>query len=246
MADEADESETIDDAERALIATIIEFGDTIVREVMVPRTDMVTVQSDFRVADVMEVVLLERLQPDARVRREHRRHRRHRLRQGPHAGRARRARVGRGERSSCGPPTSCPRPSGWPSCCARCSREVPHGDRDRRVRRHRRARHPRGPDRGARRRDRRRVRRRGPAGRAAPRRRHPGGRPALDRRGQRGARRRPARGRLGHGRRAAVLDPRQGGRRGRRGRGRRLPPAGREGPGPTDHARAASAPSGSD
>jgi len=58
VADEAHESETIDDAERALIREIIEFGDTIVREVMVPRTDMVTVQSDFRVADVMEVVLL--------------------------------------------------------------------------------------------------------------------------------------------------------------------------------------------
>ena len=43
----------------------------------------------------------------------------------------------------------------------------------------------------------------------------------LDRRGQRAAQRRPARGRLGHGRRAAVLDARQGGRRGRRGGGRR-------------------------
>jgi CBS domain containing-hemolysin-like protein len=58
VADEAHESETIDDAERALIREIIDFGDTIVREVMVPRTDMVTVQSDFRVADVMEIVLL--------------------------------------------------------------------------------------------------------------------------------------------------------------------------------------------
>jgi putative hemolysin len=58
VADEAHESATIDDAERALIREIIDFGDTIVREVMVPRTDMVTVQSDFRVADVMEIVLL--------------------------------------------------------------------------------------------------------------------------------------------------------------------------------------------
>ena len=44
----------------------------------------------------------------------------HRLRQGPDAGRARRARASAGERARCAPPTSCPRPSGWPSCCARC------------------------------------------------------------------------------------------------------------------------------
>jgi CBS domain containing-hemolysin-like protein len=58
VADEARESEAIDESERALIREIIEFGDTIAREVMVPRTDMITVQSDFRVADVMEIVLL--------------------------------------------------------------------------------------------------------------------------------------------------------------------------------------------
>ena len=44
--------------ERQLIESIIEFGDTMVREVMVPRPDMVTVDASFRVADVMEVVLL--------------------------------------------------------------------------------------------------------------------------------------------------------------------------------------------
>jgi len=58
VADEARESETIDASEAALIKEIIDFGDTIVREVMVPRTDMISVQSDFRVADVMEIVLL--------------------------------------------------------------------------------------------------------------------------------------------------------------------------------------------
>ncbi len=58
LTDEAAESESIEHEERVLIKQIIEFGDTIVREVMVPRTDMVSVGSDFRVADVMEVVLL--------------------------------------------------------------------------------------------------------------------------------------------------------------------------------------------
>jgi CBS domain containing-hemolysin-like protein len=48
----------IEEDERALIESIIEFGDTVVREVMVPRPDMVTVAGDFRVADVMEVMLL--------------------------------------------------------------------------------------------------------------------------------------------------------------------------------------------
>jgi putative hemolysin len=58
MADAAVEEEVLELEERELIGQIIEFGDTIVREVMVPRPDMVTVDTDFRVADVMEVVLL--------------------------------------------------------------------------------------------------------------------------------------------------------------------------------------------
>ncbi|MBI2708703.1 MAG: HlyC/CorC family transporter [Actinobacteria bacterium] len=58
VAADAVEAEAIEHEERVLIKQIIDFGDTIVREVMVPRTDMVTVGSNFRVADVMEVVLL--------------------------------------------------------------------------------------------------------------------------------------------------------------------------------------------
>jgi putative hemolysin len=52
------EEGVIEEDERALIESIIEFGDTVVREVMVPRPDMVTVPATFRAADVMEVVLL--------------------------------------------------------------------------------------------------------------------------------------------------------------------------------------------
>lgn len=58
VAAEAAQSKTIEADERRLIESIIEFGDTVVREVMVPRPDIVSVSSDFRVADVMEVVLL--------------------------------------------------------------------------------------------------------------------------------------------------------------------------------------------
>jgi putative hemolysin len=52
------EEGVIEEDERDLIESIIEFGDTIVREVMVPRPDMVTVTTRFRVGDVMEVFLL--------------------------------------------------------------------------------------------------------------------------------------------------------------------------------------------
>jgi CBS domain containing-hemolysin-like protein len=58
LADQAAEEEVIEHEERDLIESIIEFGDTTARQVMVPRPDMVTVDADFRVADAMEVVIL--------------------------------------------------------------------------------------------------------------------------------------------------------------------------------------------
>ena len=58
VADLAVEEDVIEEEERALIESVIELGDTVVREVMVPRPDMVTVISDFRIADAMEVVIL--------------------------------------------------------------------------------------------------------------------------------------------------------------------------------------------
>jgi CBS domain containing-hemolysin-like protein len=58
FAEVAVEAEAIEEEEHALIESIIEFGDTIVREVMVPRLDMVTVEATWRVSDVMEVIIL--------------------------------------------------------------------------------------------------------------------------------------------------------------------------------------------
>lgn len=58
LADVAVEEDVIEAEERQLIEHIIEFGDTIVREVMVPRPDIVAVPADLRVADAMEVVIL--------------------------------------------------------------------------------------------------------------------------------------------------------------------------------------------
>jgi len=58
VADLAVEDAVIEAEERRLIESVIELGDTVVREVMVPRTDMVTVTAEFRVGDAMEVVIL--------------------------------------------------------------------------------------------------------------------------------------------------------------------------------------------
>lgn len=52
------EAETIEAGEHELIESVIQFGDTIVREVMAPRTDMVTVPSDLRIEDAIEVAIL--------------------------------------------------------------------------------------------------------------------------------------------------------------------------------------------
>ena len=54
MADTAADEEVIERQERALIHSIIRFGDTVVREVMVPRPDMVAVQAGEKVHDVIE------------------------------------------------------------------------------------------------------------------------------------------------------------------------------------------------
>jgi putative hemolysin len=57
MADVAVEEDVIEREERQLIHSIIEFGDTVVREVMVPRPDMVAVEARATQSDVMEVVM---------------------------------------------------------------------------------------------------------------------------------------------------------------------------------------------
>ena len=57
MADAAVEEEVIEREERALIHSIIEFGDTVTREVMVPRPDMVAVEGRDRVADALEIAI---------------------------------------------------------------------------------------------------------------------------------------------------------------------------------------------
>ncbi len=56
--EEEDDDETNDnDEERELISSIIEFGDTIVREVMMPRTDMVTLPASASTDEAVDLVL---------------------------------------------------------------------------------------------------------------------------------------------------------------------------------------------
>jgi CBS domain containing-hemolysin-like protein len=45
--------------ERALISQVMDFTDTIVREVMVPRPDMITVRADASLSEVLDVVISE-------------------------------------------------------------------------------------------------------------------------------------------------------------------------------------------
>nr|WP_246370777.1 MULTISPECIES: hemolysin family protein [Helcobacillus] len=46
MVDRASEGEELQDDERDMIRGVFDLGDTLIRELMVPRTDMVTIQSD--------------------------------------------------------------------------------------------------------------------------------------------------------------------------------------------------------
>jgi CBS domain containing-hemolysin-like protein len=57
MAEAGHEEGSIEREEKELIHSIFEFGDTIVREVMVPRPDVVAIEEDKTLRDVQELVL---------------------------------------------------------------------------------------------------------------------------------------------------------------------------------------------
>ncbi len=58
LVGEAEQEEVIEREERELIHSIIEFGDTIAREVMVARPDIVAVEGRSSIDDVLEIALL--------------------------------------------------------------------------------------------------------------------------------------------------------------------------------------------
>ena len=103
MADVAHEENVIEHDERTFIHSIIDFGDTVAREVMAPRPDMVTVEADVTVARRAGGGARRGLQPHPGGGGRDRRHHRHRLRQGPGAGRAGRARPAQPVRDSMRP-----------------------------------------------------------------------------------------------------------------------------------------------
>ncbi|KQP54772.1 hemolysin family protein [Agreia sp. Leaf283] len=57
MVDEATELDVLEEEDRELIHSIIDFSDTVVREVMIPRTDMVTVDATATVGQGMGLFL---------------------------------------------------------------------------------------------------------------------------------------------------------------------------------------------
>ena len=57
MVDEATELDVLEEDDRELIHSIFEFNDTVVREVMIPRTDMVTIDRDDTIATAMSLFL---------------------------------------------------------------------------------------------------------------------------------------------------------------------------------------------
>lgn len=57
MAEAAEASDAIEPEERELIGQIIEFGDTVVREVMVPRTDTVAMSDQHTVSEAIGIVI---------------------------------------------------------------------------------------------------------------------------------------------------------------------------------------------
>ncbi|HUH52988.1 MAG TPA: hemolysin family protein [Microbacteriaceae bacterium] len=60
IVDRAAEQDLLEEEEQDIIHSVVEFGDTLVREVMVPRTDMVTVSSTASIREVFEELLRSR------------------------------------------------------------------------------------------------------------------------------------------------------------------------------------------
>ncbi|MBN2026257.1 MAG: HlyC/CorC family transporter [Actinobacteria bacterium] len=53
----AEEQDVIEEEEKKLIHSIFEFGDTLVREVMIPRTDMIMLDEESNLEEALEIIL---------------------------------------------------------------------------------------------------------------------------------------------------------------------------------------------
>ena len=61
LMSEAAEASVIEEEERDLIESVIDFGDTVAREIMVPRTDMVAFEDTYLISDCVEISILNGL-----------------------------------------------------------------------------------------------------------------------------------------------------------------------------------------
>ena len=57
LVDVAEEEEEIEEEERELIHSVFEFGDTVVREVMVPRPDMIVIRADATLDEALGTII---------------------------------------------------------------------------------------------------------------------------------------------------------------------------------------------
>jgi CBS domain containing-hemolysin-like protein len=53
----AEEQDVIEEEEKKLIHSIFEFGDTLVREVMIPRTDMIMLEEDANLEEALDIIM---------------------------------------------------------------------------------------------------------------------------------------------------------------------------------------------
>ncbi len=83
LVDLAEQRGVVEHGEREMIQSVFALGDTIVREVMVPRTEMVWIEAHKTLRQALMLVAAQRLLPHPGDRRERRRRARRRLPQGP-------------------------------------------------------------------------------------------------------------------------------------------------------------------
>lgn len=60
LVDQAAEQDLLEDDDRDYIHSLVEFGDTLIREVMVPRTDMITIDAEQTIREGLELLLNSR------------------------------------------------------------------------------------------------------------------------------------------------------------------------------------------
>ena len=126
MVDAGEEGGVIEEDEKEMIYSIFEFGDTVAREIMVPRIDMLALDVNTPLPEAVEAVLTRRPHPRARLPGHDRQHRRRAVRQGPAARLADDGQAGQRCATCCARPTSCPRPRRSTSCWRSCSSKRIH------------------------------------------------------------------------------------------------------------------------